>query len=857
MRDRLIKTFKLLTGLGALASYVWFTLMVDNHSFMVAFPWVYWVQLGFLGAVLWSIIQIWVQPHQRQPGLHWLGGGLDWVMWVVVAALSLSLTLSDFPQMAFLYTLIACAYLGILYGLHHHLADRQGLLLKQPLVIIQGLLACAFIVTSLGFWLKQTVFPELAEIARLKAVGIAASYNFASVSLRNWATFGHPNYVAGYLLLALPLLLSLAIAATTKLRWFWGAGFMVGLLAFYATNSRGGWLGLFTASIAVIVLLLWKSQWSRRWVSLWGCASVTVLLIWALSNDRLRQTFTGILNLSEQGGAFAYRWITVYTGWQMGWHKPLTGLGLGSVPILYQEFRPHWAGQEAESLFQLHSTPIQIWAELGLLGIFALCVGLILLARMWWRLFTPRIWQAIAPEDRILVYAIGAAGIGYGTMAITDYQLDVPSITLSLLVYLSLLTTLYHRYVSPSQRLKDNFQPLALGLVGLTLVGALLWLIPMNQAWAFSHRGFQALRHEDAEGFVENLTQAHHKAPWQPYYAYQLGWTLGEFSRWDKNPQSHQKLTQQAIYWFEQAIAASPSYDFGQSNLAWLLLDYDPQAATRHFSRALDLVPYRHLGLSSLGQGWLIQGNRTKAIEAIALEFVRFPETIVSPQWVQPQWQPYYIDILRRSEQIFSELIEQPKLNDAALQTWLHQSRGALRWYFGDDPGALADFQAIHDPFGELLVALESANPATWRQNLSPEQVEFLEQGIKSKQAWALAIAAWFESDQRHSYLDKAWTMTGQAPDDEIRATLMRTLDEALGYRDWIRIQPPNRSSRVNRIGFSVIARHMGGNKPKDYAVTMENIPAKYFLKNSFTSLHYEPALDIALESYWQPLLAQ
>ncbi|NJN72086.1 MAG: hypothetical protein HC799_04360 [Limnothrix sp. RL_2_0] len=857
MGDRLFSFLIPTLGIVAFSSYAWFTLMPDNHSFMVGFPWVYLVQLGFWSGVLWAIAKLWLPRKETEKvGLKWLGGGLDWVIFCWVGTLCLSLVLSEFTQITFQYSIINFAYIGILYGLQHSLGDRPKPLLKEPLVIAQGILCWAFIATSLVLWVKDTVLPELQRIESLKAIGIDATYNLSAITLRNWATFGHPNYVAGFLLLAVPLLASLAIAAKSWVRWFGVSGFVLGLIDFYSTNSRGGWLGLLVALVAIAVLLLKKSSLPKRWISLGSLGSITVLLIWAVQNDRLRRTFTGLFSLGQQGGEFAYRWITAYTGWHMGWSKPIAGNGLGSVMMLYQEFRPHWAGLEAEILFQLHSTPVQIWAELGLCGIATLTLGLLLLSKMWWRLLAADVWQKIDPADQVLIFGLGAGAIGYGVLALTDYQLDVLAIAGFLVLNIALLSTLHHRYVTQTERMKPIFQPLALMMIAMTLVGSLIWLIPFNQAYAYSEKGFQALRDENLEAFATDLTQAHFKAPWQPYYAYQLGWTLGELTITNANdPAVQRDLNEQAILWFQQAIAVSPNYEFGQSNLGWLTLSTTPTAATKYFSRAAELMPARPMIMNGLGQSWLKQGDREKGIEAIALEFVRSPDIATSPQWQNPEWEPYYFDILQRTDQIFTELIEQTSPENKTLQQWLHQNRGALRWYIGNDPQALTDFQAANHPIGELVIALESNTPDAWQKDLTPKQIDYLENSINQKEKWALAIAAWLYPNEAETYLTTAWQTTDQSQTDPVVKNLVSTLRNSSSLRDWLRIQQSVRPRRIKRIGFNVTSRHLGGNQPSDFGFFFENIPVMYFFNNMFTTLRYEPELDKALEIYRQPLL--
>jgi uncharacterized protein involved in response to NO len=66
-------------------------------------------------------------------------------------------------------------------------------------------------------------------------------------------------------------------------------------------------------------------------------------------------------------------------------------------------------------------------------------------------------------------------------------------------------------------------------LAGLgLLVAMVIWLIPVQRAWAKSSQGFTALKDGHFGQFVDKLTQAHQLAPWDAYYSYQLAWNIGE-----------------------------------------------------------------------------------------------------------------------------------------------------------------------------------------------------------------------------------------------------------------------------------------------------------------------------------------
>ncbi|MFM7439240.1 MAG: O-antigen ligase domain-containing protein, partial [Snowella sp.] len=135
----------------------------------------------------------------------------------------------------------ALGFIAALYAVFYWIKSPEN---RFNLLVYRGYLNIAFIVVSLFLWTTQTLLPQMAVINNAKKLGVNLSFDFGTLESRNWAPIGHQNYVAGYLLLALPLLLSLSLLESGKRRWLWITGLILGLIDFYTTSSRGGWLGL-------------------------------------------------------------------------------------------------------------------------------------------------------------------------------------------------------------------------------------------------------------------------------------------------------------------------------------------------------------------------------------------------------------------------------------------------------------------------------------------------------------------------------------------------------------------------------------------------------------------------------------
>lgn len=850
-----------LLGILTAAFYVLFTLLPDSNSLMVSWPWVFLWQVGLICPVLWLLGMLW----QRQ--LRWLGHRLDWLVGSLVVGLIVSAGLATFPRQAHWYSWAVFCALAALYAVNSWLVNRDR---RLWLLTMQGYLNLAFIVVSLLLWTSQTLLPELSRLQEFQQFGVNLPFDFSNIELRNWAPIGHQNYVAGYLTLALPLLVALAILHHGRQRWLWIAGIGLGLVTLYTTSSRSGWLAIAVLGVITATIALWRSALPKLWLGIASMAGFILLGLMVFSNNRLRTLLSG----QQAGGESAFRTITMTTGWQMGLSDPLSGIGLGGIPLLYQQFRPGWAGREAELVYQLHSTPAQLWAEMGiwsvLVGVGTIVVLSYLGVRWWqWQQREYRVRQQLQLEemgsgedgedeaaenfsqlpprelspDHWLIGAIYAGLLAYGIVSFTDYQLDNLAISGTLIIYLVVLTSEFRS--PPSSPRPHLSQPAFLPLTGLgILLAAIVWLIPIHRAWMLSSQGFAALSRDNLPTFVDRLTQAHTVAPWEPYYPWQLGWTLGDLSLQTSDAKQQQQLTQDGIKWLQRGNRIVPAQEFGHSNLAWLLLNRDPQAAAQAFAQSARLVPAKRGVFYGLGLSWLAQGQVDRAITAITLEALRDPGLISSPIWKLPQLQPLYTPLLSRLEAKYTQFLQQ-SADNPALTGYLRQARGGLRWWTGNRAAAHADLDQFGTPIAQLILALAEgkATDSAFAQ---------LPTSASSK-----TIAAWMQPDQRLAYLRQAWILaTHTIPPNDTLQSLVLSMNNSATFDQWLQQNAPSRQLRRERAGFGVLSRHIDGSIPVDFLTVVENIPITELFDNELLPAPvYLPAWDQLLQSDRDTLL--
>lgn len=860
--DRAAKQEGQLLALFTALSGALFTLLPDSHSLMVAWPWVFIWQVILVLPILWFLQNL---AYQRR--IQPLGNGFDGVILLLLLGLGISGTFSEFPNQARWFGWAAVGGCAALYALNAWLRTRDR---QQRLLQWLGYFTVIFITWSLLLWLKDTIFPEYIRIQEFNTQGLSIGLDHRDIELRNWAPMGHQNYVAGFLLLTLPLLGALAWQANHgdrwwRTRWFWLGGLSLGLVDLYSTNSRGGWLGLITI-LVMIIPILWQ-QWRQRWpwaqswfFHPWIIApgiTLAIALFLFLANSRLRRSFLA-LSQGYEGTELAYRWITSYAGWFMGWEHPLTGHGLGTVPLIYQKYRPIWAGREAELVFQLHNTPMQIWAELGLWGVASLLLLVSLL--LYWLIQRHRWLPNLDPGDRPWVLALYAALGGYAVLSLTDYQLDNLGITGVLIVELALLTTLIRTGLGQFPPPRTRFR-YTLTIVGISLgivLAMILWLIPIQRAWQLSSQGFLALLEETPNWalFTEKLTAAQRLAPWEPYYPLQLGWNLGNRALRGTDSDDPQSLITQAIAEFNLGNRLSPDQEFGHSNVGWLYLRTDPRGALYPFGQASQLVPAKRGNFLGLSLSLLYLNQKSLATEALTLEALRDPSFITSPLWREPLLAPLYPQVLQALSDRYQTLqTDFPVTNPTG--RYARQVYAVLQWWQKDYAGALSALKALPPQFQSALlqdlIAFEQKDfqmPAFANiQDLRPDQ---------------LFLLAWGSSQNRPRLLQVAWDKATQSPlpANQMEELLDSISDaesnaETTAFDTWLRLKSPGVAVTFQRAGFGVLSRHIDGPQPIDFFVSSQNLVLSSLFQGLWPSNIFLPDLDKALEPDRQHLIDQ
>jgi len=457
---------------------------------------------------------------------------------------------------------------------------------------------------------------------------------------RNHQPLGHVNYTGGAALLFLPWLMWLAWHVTAPVRngrtllpWA-SRGFRrvtaggclvavgLSLAMLLSSGSRGAWLALLVVTILAAVLIgRFRTEFRRP--LLWsGLVLLLVGVVLACAHPALRSSLRPRTVAEIPNASNAERRTMMAVGWRMGLDRPLVGWGIGAVPLVYDRYR----GMEVcgpVNMIQVHSTPLNLWAEGGMAAC-AVAAGLLWLAGRC-------LWRCAAPDRTgffgSLVLPAGLSLLGYAVFGLTDYQLDLPLVALMVATDLGVLAA-----VDAGPLSRNSGYCVAVLALGIAT------------ALGLASRPWLAARQALEQGGVDRAVAL---LPEDSVLCVMRGLYRAEEARGASGSDRKFELLAQAEADLQAALAEGAHLGIAHSSLGWLYLaEGRPAEARAHFESTL-AVAASYPG-SWLGRGLaaLALGRRDEAVDALAMECLADPGFLASGWWAQPSVAPMRDEVL-------------------------------------------------------------------------------------------------------------------------------------------------------------------------------------------------------------------
>jgi O-antigen ligase len=441
----------------------------------------------------------------------------------------------------------------------------------------------------------------LLQVAHLDPVAWQRVSEFNGY-VRPFATLGHANLLAAYLVMALPFIIDRAVNTASRRRWSvcaaCGSASALGALVVGLSLSRGGWLAL---SVVLLVLAIgWGWILGRRRTVLAFCVGVVgvvcmVGLALSLSNDAgvfapMRERCRQLIEV----GPRQHIWTA---GLAIFREHPVWGCGQDTFQLAFPAHRTadFWRVEWNQTPTKAHNELIHILATQGIVGgiaVIALMGGL-------GHAFV-RAWRRGDRERRAFLIAVAASLAGFcvqGLFSFTVAGTGTLFVTLAALLVRMQFAGGFEARPEPSLRVPARKRWELAARIGIGVGAAALVLATVVRPWQANVKcgEAEAAMEGDSREAVAFAQQALALDGTQDVYWVRLG-SAWQVEAWRaSNPRDRQYASLRAREAFEQAVQMVPVNAYHHANLGRALAELAllgsarPEEAYAEFDAALAL----------------------------------------------------------------------------------------------------------------------------------------------------------------------------------------------------------------------------------------------------------------------------
>jgi len=437
------------------------------------------------------------------------------------------------------------------------------------------------------------------------------------------STFGHNNFAAHFLIIAIPLACAMTLTAKTwKTRVLYAVPLALMLWHLNITACRGAVIGLgigiFVCTCLAVkraVDLSRSGQLKRVSVKLLLVIALVIVLCIACIGAVLLVTGKGVGIVDQFRRGIDTPYVTRTSIWQSAFRAfldaPALGVGKGNFEIATP---PYWT-EQAKAVFvhhlemgiQAHNEYLEIAVETGVVGFGAfiwllMCLGSRSLSL--WR-------KDLTRQQRTILMSIMCGMTAVLVHSLVSFNLQTPASALSFFTLVGVIDVfgLEHEPRSVAIPLRGRSLPVVRRAVWILL----LCMIPAW--WFFTVRPFKArlrimsgsmaMSRGDAEEAARLFASAAQLTPWNWHVLYRLG-----------NAYSAGNEHEKAIEQYEASLRANPNYVLSRANIGHAYFNSgDPEKAMESARRALSLVPEFPMAHNVVGLCYMKQERWEEALE--------------------------------------------------------------------------------------------------------------------------------------------------------------------------------------------------------------------------------------------------
>jgi O-antigen ligase len=446
---------------------------------------------------------------------------------------------------------------------------------------------------------------------------------------RPFGPLGHPNLLAAFLVMTLPLAFMLALRAVARRKWVClGVLLIVGFAscaAIVASLSRGAWLGL--GAVVIILGLSWIGRRPRVKTVLISTAallSVSIIAGWAvLRNPNMTTSLSHRFQHLTEATSRLHIWRA---GLEIFRDHPLFGCGLDAFQLAFPQYRTaaYWNVEWNATPAKAHNELIQVLATEGLVGgiaVFVLTTAIVFCGI--------RAYRRAPPKQRFLLLAMLASLGGFyvqGLVGFTTAGLGTLVITLA-----ALLSRFGRQPISNTAVPASHVQPgtkVWVGAVrgGIGAAAVVLLLVAVVRPMQ-ADRACQAgenLLEADALASVGQFEKAVAIEPGRDIYWVKLGTAAQIAMHATSDPVERNRFLLRSRQAFEKALVLVPANVYHHVNLGRILAEFALQGSAsrgdvfREFDVALAVDPNNACFHTDAGNAALALGDLERARHYVA-----------------------------------------------------------------------------------------------------------------------------------------------------------------------------------------------------------------------------------------------
>ncbi|MFC1516708.1 O-antigen ligase family protein [Thermodesulfobacteriota bacterium] len=345
---------------------------------------------------------------------NWINTPLDKPILILITLSILSACFSLHRYTSFWSTILLFNYLTIYYLIIHTFRTRPQI--HQLVYLIVGVAAFLSIFgllkTSGNNPFPWWTYPEITQnVDRLAS------------------TYGNANHLAGYMEMAIPLLLGLMLAGPRGVRLF--LLICITLLLFLSlmlSLSRGGWIGMLSGLLFMAATLSFDNPVVKKRLVMIVVVGAFASAVFVLSST---PTVKRILDLQQKAGLEAR--MAVWGGVvDMIQDHPMFGAGPGTFATVYTQYQPPGLNRR---YFAAHNDYLQLVSEAGLPVIAIMLWMIVVLYRKGFK-------KIKNPSRLVRGVTLGAmSGItAILVHSVSDFNLHIPANAILFTVLAALVT---------------------------------------------------------------------------------------------------------------------------------------------------------------------------------------------------------------------------------------------------------------------------------------------------------------------------------------------------------------------------------------------------------------------------------